>query len=120
MFAVDKPVALNRQPDSDKPNAGQALIQEDLRTVMTKPSQMADVTIKVGRGLNRTAPGVKKTSAAYWPVFFFMSFMLHESPQQHSCLSEDELAVAPVVLAAPSFISHESPQQHSCLSDDVA
>jgi hypothetical protein len=45
--------------------------------------------------------------------------MLHESPQQHSCLSADELA-APFVLAAPSFIEHESPQQHSCLSDDVA
>jgi hypothetical protein len=47
--------------------------------------------------------------------------MLHESPQQHSCLSADELAVAPFVLAEPSFISHESPQQqHDSLSDDVA
>jgi len=64
------------------------------------------------------APGEKR-EADYVPLF--LSFMLHESPQQqHSCLSADELAVAPFVLAAPSFISHESPQQHSCLSDDVA
>jgi hypothetical protein len=66
------------------------------------------------------APSEKKDKPDYCPVFF-MSFMLHESPpQQPSCLSEDEVAVVPVVLVAPSFILHESPQQHSCLSDDVA
>jgi len=72
-----------------------------------------------GRDLKLASRPVKKREADYVPLF--LSFMLHESPQQqHSCLSADELAVAPFVLAAPSFISHESPQQHSCLSDDVA
>jgi hypothetical protein len=50
-------------------------------------------------------PVKRRTSAGYWPLLLLLSFMLHESPQQqHSCLSEDELAVAPVVLVLPSFI----------------
>jgi hypothetical protein len=58
---------------------------------------------------------VKEEGANYWPLFFFMSFMLHESPpQQHSCLPEE---ASIVVWCAPSFILHESPQQqHASLS----
>jgi hypothetical protein len=41
----------------------------------------------------------------------FMSFMLHESPQQqHSCLAED-IFIAVLFVFAPFFMSHESPQQ---------
>ncbi|HEY3103989.1 MAG TPA: hypothetical protein VGJ69_10365 [Pyrinomonadaceae bacterium] len=67
------------------------------------------------------ALGQEKNSNSHWPLLFFISFMLHESPQQqHSCLSEDIFMVAPSVFAALSFISHESPQQQQpSLSDDV-
>ena len=47
------------------------------------------------RGRDRNRAPEKKKRSDYWSIFFFMSFMLHESPpQQHSCLSE----VAPIVV----------------------
>src|SRR2546423_15301136 len=45
----------------------------------------------------------------------FISFILHESPQ-HSCLSE----AAPDLAPSFFIVAHESPQQHSPLSEEAA
>jgi len=56
-------------------------------------SASCETSVSVKKGATGAAPRKKKRSD-YWPVFFFMSFMLHESPpQQDSCLSEDAFIV---------------------------
>src|SRR5207247_6533664 len=53
-------------------------------------------------------------SFIFMSFMFFMSFMLHESPQQqHSCLSD---FMAPSFMAPSFIIGHESPLQHDSLA----